>query len=141
MLAEPGSLLLASRPEKLASEARNGITSSGTGHWGCEPNLLAYGKGNRGAEREEADSRPPSQRWCWPPAFLCGWSRKVLSLREAPRHSPKAGGRLQPEGLGTLSVASGMFRAIPGLAVDAVCDLGHIPYPICASIHLAIKWG
>lgn len=51
MLAEPGFFLVASRPEKLASEARNVITSRGTGHWGCELNLLAYGKGNRGSER------------------------------------------------------------------------------------------
>lgn len=49
--AEPGSLLMTPRPGILTNEGRSEITSFGTGYWDCEPNLLAYGEGNRASEK------------------------------------------------------------------------------------------
>lgn len=123
--------------DKPAREARNRMASGGAGLWDFKATwsliLLAYGEGHKG--------------------HVVGGDPDILILSVVGQEGALALGRAPqghaqsqvegscPKGWGARSAASEIFGAIPVLAVDTTCDLGHITYPICASMHPAVKWG
>lgn len=135
---------MALRPGELCQWSQKPEDKPGAGHWGYEaiwsPILLTYGQWNKGSEREKGWLKVTQPEvvlifrfflWLVKRALVHGWVAQDTQRQAEGSYQGAWGGLI-----GT----SGIFGAIPVLAVDAGCDFCHILYPIQASIHPAIKW-